>query len=478
MSRFNWAPTAYKLLNGVLCVYKPDGLSSRFVVNAIKTNLTKDLNKLPCYQHEIPLGQRKIRATSNVSALSLNTEPSGIQDWSEHRLVLGDRYEESDLFVNYVDRLALHSSGVLVLGVGKFGQDSLSIISMAKYLRVYHVKGRFGWATHNFSARGRILERSSYKHVNKSKIERVCAAAQGAHTRQMYNLHGVNPDSQEAYEMAATGIIRPATRDTHPILYSIKCIDFQPPDFTLEIHSINESCEFLTQFIHDLAIKLKTSAVCTGIRRLRYGTFDLQRALLRQQWHLDPIIDNIESNLDLLTPELLFVGTQAEPVKLPPVQKHKGHLPGGHKLAGHLTDGHLKDGHLKDGHLTDGHLTNGHLTNGHLKDGHLTDGHLKDGHLKDGHLKDGHLKDGHLKDGYLSSTVPDSHAPDGRVPDSQYLADPHHHQSSNVTASQNNAEPQSPTSDKDAHCDTEMTDGASSNTCDNNSQKISNHLKE
>lgn len=54
-----------------------------------------------------------------------------------------------------------------------------------------------------------------------------------------FSLHGVNPDSQEAYEMAASGIIRPAKRDTHPILYSIKCIDFQPPDFTLGKFSLD-----------------------------------------------------------------------------------------------------------------------------------------------------------------------------------------------------------------------------------------------
>lgn len=33
--------------------------------------------------------------------------------------------------------------------------------------------------------------------------------------------------------MACQGIIRPESRDTPPMLYGVKCIHFQPPDFTL-----------------------------------------------------------------------------------------------------------------------------------------------------------------------------------------------------------------------------------------------------
>lgn len=334
MSRFNWAPSAYKLLNGVLCVYKPEGLPVCKVVQSIKTNLCKDLNALPCYQHEIPLSQTKVHENKTSGALTENAEPCSIQDWSEHRLVLGDRYDESDFKLSFVDGISRHTSGVLVLGIGQFGRQSVEIIAMSKFLRVYHVKGRFGWATHNFSPKGRIIQRTSFKHVTQSKLEKLCAATQAAHTKQMYSLHGVNPDSQEAYEMAAAGIIRPAHRKTQPILYGVKVIDFQPPDFTLEIHGINESCQFLSQLINDMAIKLKTTAVCTGARRLRYGTFDVKRALLRQHWHLEHIIDNIDSNFELLTPERLFVGTEAEKVQLPPFNQYAGFLSHGHRLIG------------------------------------------------------------------------------------------------------------------------------------------------
>lgn len=44
---------------------------------------------------------------------------------------------------------------------------------------------------------------------------------------------GVNPHSQEAYQLACQGIIRPLSTETPPILYGVKCIYFNPPDFTL-----------------------------------------------------------------------------------------------------------------------------------------------------------------------------------------------------------------------------------------------------
>ena len=39
--------------------------------------------------------------------------------------------------------------------------------------------------------------------------------------------------SQEAYEMAKTGLIRPKNIEAGPVIYGMKCIEFNPPDFTL-----------------------------------------------------------------------------------------------------------------------------------------------------------------------------------------------------------------------------------------------------
>ena len=48
-----------------------------------------------------------------------------------------------------------------------------------------------------------------------------------------YRYAGVNPHSQAAYDLAAQGLVRPEDGHTKPMIYNIRCIDFQLPDFTL-----------------------------------------------------------------------------------------------------------------------------------------------------------------------------------------------------------------------------------------------------
>lgn len=45
---------------------------------------------------------------------------------------------------------------------------------------------------------------------------------------------GIDIKSQTAYDLASQGPIRPS-HDSPPILYGIRCIDFQLPEFTIGI---------------------------------------------------------------------------------------------------------------------------------------------------------------------------------------------------------------------------------------------------
>ena len=74
----------------------------------------------------------------------------------------------------------------------------------------------------------------------------------------------------------------------------------------LEIHAINETPGYLRRVIHDTGLKLKSTAVCTHIHRLRYGHFTVDHALLRQQWTVPDIANNVVKCRKLLTPEKLF----------------------------------------------------------------------------------------------------------------------------------------------------------------------------
>ena len=48
----------------------------------------------------------------------------------------------------------------------------------------------------------------------------------------MYRICGLDMQSQAAYELAVQGLVRPADNNI-PMIYSIKCVDFKSPEFTL-----------------------------------------------------------------------------------------------------------------------------------------------------------------------------------------------------------------------------------------------------
>lgn len=115
----------------------------------------------------------------------------------------------------------------------------------------------------------------------------------------MFELCGVDIQSQAAYELAVQGLIRPADNGI-PILYEIKCIDFEPPEFTIEIVCINEYEDYFKALIHDVGIALHTTATCTQILCFKHGLFDLQQALLSKHWDLESIIKNIHICREIL----------------------------------------------------------------------------------------------------------------------------------------------------------------------------------
>lgn len=316
--RTEWAPSVYRRLHGIFCVYKPADMSIKNMIAAIQFNLAKDLNALPCYKAERK--QTTIKADTNIILPATTVKPVGLTDLSDHRLVLGPRYIQSDFRIKFVSGLGRHSSGVQVLGIG-YGTKTLKILDDSKFLRVYQIRGKFGMATDDFSCRGRLLQKSTYHHITKAKVDKACSAIEAQHQRHLFMHAQIDSQSQEAYELASQGLIRPMENSSVPILYGVRCIDFNLPEFTLEVHSLNENMSYLMLLLHDLGIVLKSTAMCTQIRRIRHGHFELEHVLLRKFWTLENILDNIRvckklTTADkLVTPELLVDQTDSEELK-------------------------------------------------------------------------------------------------------------------------------------------------------------------
>ncbi|XP_067230440.1 mitochondrial mRNA pseudouridine synthase TRUB2 isoform X3 [Chanodichthys erythropterus] len=279
----------FRRMDGLFAVYKPQGVHWKLVRDTIETNLLKELNSCPLPAPQLAVKFQLLSSGENNSSKDLILSPSMLPTLADHPLVTGPQFNKVHVGVGH--RLDAFSSGVLVLGVGK-GNGVLEHLCKSHVTRDYTLEGEFGKATDNFSHTSRVIEKTTYDHVTQDKLERVLAMIQGANQKALITYSQVDLRTQEAYELAARGLLYPHGKSP-PILTGLRCIHFNPPHFTLEVQCVNETQKYLRKLIHEVGLELRTSAVCSGVRRTRDGPFKVEHALTRQHWTADSIIQAI-----------------------------------------------------------------------------------------------------------------------------------------------------------------------------------------
>ncbi|XP_051154201.1 pseudouridylate synthase TRUB2, mitochondrial [Leptopilina boulardi] len=293
----NDARVVWKMLNGLFVIYKPVNVPLLLSRKTICKNLCADLNNMkvrPPDPYVLIEGESNKQLTVSVRS-----------SYADNILVVGPRYQESDIRINYANHLQQNSSGIIVCGLNN-GTKLAYKLKQTNSTRSYRIKGILGQATDNCFITGRIVEKSNYKFLRRSHIDRICAAMQSSHQKKMFELCGVDIQSQAAYELAVKGLIRPVDNNV-PMIYSIKCVNFIPPEFTLEIVCINEDEKYFTTLINELGMELRSTATCSQIQCFQYGLFNLNHALLSKHWNLQNIMKNLENSEKILeeNPHLL-----------------------------------------------------------------------------------------------------------------------------------------------------------------------------
>ncbi|OCT66941.1 truB pseudouridine (psi) synthase family member 2 L homeolog isoform X2 [Xenopus laevis] len=278
------APSVLRTLHGLFAVYKAPGVHWKLVRDQVETNLLKELNALKqrAPRHQIrflPAG------TEGGNGVQLTRVPTAVPVLADHVLVKGPAFTR--LLVGAGHRLDVQSSGVFVLGYGH-GNKLLTDMYNSHFTRDYTVRGRFGKATDDFTEPGKTIEKTTYSHITREKLERILAVIQGSNHKALIMHSRVDLKSQEAYELAVEGKLRPMVKSP-PIILGVRCLEFSPPDFTLEIQCMHETQQYLRKMIHEIGLELRSSAICTQVRRTRDGPFTLDCALLRTHWDLRSI---------------------------------------------------------------------------------------------------------------------------------------------------------------------------------------------
>ncbi|MBZ3889539.1 putative tRNA pseudouridine synthase 2 [Sciurus carolinensis] len=285
-------------LSGLFATYKPPGLKWLHLRDTIELQLLKGLNagKPSVPEHRVRFLLGPVEGNEEELALTATSVPT----LTNHRLVCGPAFTSLKIGVGH--RLDAQASGVLVLGVGH-GRRLLTDMYNAHLTKDYTVRGLLGKATDDFCEDGRLVEKTTYDHVTREKLDQILAVIQGSHQKALVMYSNLDLQSQEAYEMATRGAIRPMHKS--PMLITgIRCLHFAPPEFLLEVQCMHETQQQLRKLVHEIGLELKTTAVCSQVRRTRDGFFTLDDALLRTHWDLHSILDAIQATAPRVAAEL------------------------------------------------------------------------------------------------------------------------------------------------------------------------------
>ena len=112
-----------------------------------------------------------------------------------------------------------------------------------------------------------------------------------------------------------------------------------------EVHCINEKGPYLAELVHDIGLKLKSTAVCTHLHRVRYGHFHLEHSLLRKHWNLQAVLHNMHECKHLLTPQKLFTEVSVNRADELDSQQNLSIEPGEEKGVEELIKSYLQNKH-------------------------------------------------------------------------------------------------------------------------------------
>ncbi|XP_066145347.1 pseudouridylate synthase TRUB2, mitochondrial [Euwallacea fornicatus] len=278
------APVVWNALKGLICVYKPTEVSVLKMRRILIHKICKEMNSLE--------GRPPSDFVAIVGDPSKKLTVSVRPNYADHPLVVGSRYQEQDLPVSWSNYLGFHTSGVLLFGV-RWGTKQAKYMRENRSTRAYKVKGVLGQVTDNCFKTGKVVMRSNWKHVKREHMDRFLSAMQASHQKKMFQTCGIDMQSQTAYDLAIQGLIRPADKKI-PVLYGIKCVEFNPPEFMIEIQCINEYEDYLMHLIHEIGQKLHSTAHCTAIQCIRHSRFTLDHALLMKHLTIPNILDNMK----------------------------------------------------------------------------------------------------------------------------------------------------------------------------------------
>jgi len=223
-------------------------------------------------------------------------EQQTLLDYSSHPSVLGPGYSVEDIGIQAANVLPLDSSGVVLVGLNRSAGLAKAIRRRNPLLSL-EVECELGRATDTGFRHGKSIAKATWRHLKNRRwhMDQIISNIQASHQKMAWKAVDVDPASQEAYELAAQGPVKPDML-TDTIIYGIRCVDWKLPAFTLKVECVGENQQFVYDLVSEMAIRLKTHGHCTKVRCSQVGPFTANQSLLPQQFNLENVLRNIGYN--------------------------------------------------------------------------------------------------------------------------------------------------------------------------------------
>lgn len=229
---------------GVFAVFKPAGLTSAAVTNAIKRVL------LP---------------------------PSQELSVSEYRAAW------RNLKVGHGGTLDKQAEGVLVIGIG---EDCKRLRQFLLGDKCYECIGELGRSTDTYNTEGSITSEKPFTHIQIEDFENVLKTFQGDVMQIPPVYSAIKRGGKRLSDLARQGVcVSPPPRLV--TIHSISLLSLQLPHFSLSVSC--SSGTYIRSLIHDIGQKLGSAAHMVYLCRTKQGPFLEENALREHKWTVDDI---------------------------------------------------------------------------------------------------------------------------------------------------------------------------------------------
>ena len=244
-------------------------------------------------------------AVTLMNGILIIDKPTGL---SSHACVGRIRRVYGTKKVGHSGTLDVAASGVLVLGINQ-GTKLLSYLNQDD--KTYRFGIRFGQETDTLDHTGVMTRVMPIESI--AMLDTILAGFIGPQFQTVPAYAAVKVNGMKLYEYARRGLLVPKTAPRPMTIYALKRVA-EVIEVESGFETVLEMCVskgfYIRQFAQDLAAKLNTVAHTTSIRRLQAGSYTIDEAVALEAVQANtPLITPTEALRDM--PEVFVLGTQS-----------------------------------------------------------------------------------------------------------------------------------------------------------------------